>query len=364
MSISLRRLLALATLAGALALGAAASAAETQDMQALVKAAQQEGSLVLDGPPIDKVREALSHDFNARYGITVSYISSGSSRSAARVRAERAAERYLLDVFISGSDTPVNSFLPAGWLDPISAALIDPEVTDTSKWRDGHLWYVDPGRTILRTLAFVTPTIAVNGKLVKPGEISTYAQLLEPKWQGKFMAKDPAVTGSGASLISYFYLNFGPDFVAKLYKQQKPFITRDVRQAAQSLAQGSYPLWLGIDQNELDRFRKLGYPIDYVIPTDGPGILSGGWGFVGLMNKPPHPNAAKLFVNWLASREGEISFARSALSLSLRTDIPQDWIDQVNVPKPDKKYIDTYDYKFITEQRDSAFEKVQRLLGL
>ena len=339
-------------------------AADTPEMAALVKAAQQEGSLVLDGPPIDTVREAMTRDFSARYGITVSYISSGSSRSAARVRAERAAERYLLDVFVSGSDTPVNSFLPSGWLDPVSAALIDPEATDASKWRDGHLWYVDPDRTILRVLAFVTPTMAINTKLVKPGEVTTYAQLLEKKWQGKFIAKDPAVSGAGASLISYFYLNFGPGFVEKLYKDQKPLINRDPHHGAQLLAQGAYGLWLGIDQNELDRFRKLAYPIEYIIPTDGPGILSGGWGFVCLMNKPPHPNAAKLFVNWIASREGEISFAKSALSLSLRTDIAQDWIDDVNVPKPDKKYIDTYAYKFITEQRDAAFEKVQRLLGL
>jgi len=349
---------------GLLAMAAGAQATDTPEMAALVKAAQQEGSLILDGPPIDAVREALSRDFQARYGINVSYISSGSAKSAARVRAERTAERYLLDVFVSGSDTPTNSFLPAGWLDPISKALIDPEVTDAGKWRDGHLWYVDPDRYILRVLAFVTPTVAINTKLVKPGEFSAYRQLLDKKWQGKFIVKDPAVTGSGASLISYFYLNFGPGFVEKLYKEQKPFISRDQRQSAQSLAQGNYGLWLGIDQNELDRFRKLSYPIEYVIPEDGPGILSGGWGFVCLMNKPPHPNAAKLFVNWLASREGQISFSKSAISLSLRTDIEQDWAEDVNKPKPDKTYIDTYEYKFVTQDRDAAFEKVQRLLGL
>ena len=347
-----------------LVMSRAPCAADTPEMAALAKAARQEGSLVLDGPPIDAVREAMSRDFQARYGITVSYISSGSSKSAARVRAERTAEKYLLDVFVSGSDTPTNSFLPSGWLDPISKALIDPQATDPSKWGDGHLWYVDPGRYILRTLAFVTPTMAINTKLVKPGEVTGYRQLLDKKWQGKFLVKDPAVTGSGASLISYFYLNFGPDFVEKLYKQQKPFILRDQRQSAQQLAQGAYGLWLGIDQNELDKFRKLGYPIDYILPDDGPGILSGGWGFVCLMNKPPHPNAAKLFVNWLAGPEGQTSFAKSILSLSLRTDIDQSWAEEVNKPKPGKTYIDTYEYKFVTHDRDAAFEKVQRLLGL
>src|SRR6185312_471596 len=165
-----------------LVMSRAPCAADTPEMAALAKAARQEGSLVLDGPPIDAVREAMTRDFQARYGITVSYISSGSSKSATRVRAERTAEKYLLDVFVSGSDTP---------------------------------------------------TMAINTKLVKPGEITGYKQLLDKKWRGKFIAKDPAVTGSGASLISYFYLTFGPDFVAKLYKEQKPFITRDQRQSAQ-----------------------------------------------------------------------------------------------------------------------------------
>jgi iron(III) transport system substrate-binding protein len=353
-----------AALLAALLFAVAAEAADSAAFQALVKAAQQEGSVVLDGPPLDKAREAITQQFAKTYGISMTYISSGGPKSAPRIRAERAADRYLLDVFVTGADTAMFTVLPSGWVDPIEPALVDPRVTDAGSWRDGHLWFADPGHKMLRLFAYVTPTLAINTKLVKPGEIGRYADLLDAKWRGKIIAKDPTVTGAAGSLISYLYLTFGGDYVAKLYKEQKPFISRDTRQAGQALANGNYPIWLGVDMHETLHFRQLGYPVEFVFPSDGPRIVSGGWGFVGLMNKAPHPNAAKLLVNWLAGPEGSATYAKAAEFLSLRTDIDQHWAEDFVILKPGQPYLDTYDYKFITEQRDQAFERVQKLLGL
>ena len=345
-------------------LSAFAQVGDAKAFEELIVAAKKEGELVLDGPPIDEAREALSNGFKSRYGINVSYISSGSAKSAARVRAERAAGKHLLDIFLSGADTPLLSFLPNGWLDPASPAIIDPQVVDPQKWQDGHIWYADPDKRIIRLLRYVTPTLAINTKLIPKGELTTWRGVLDAKWRGQLIAKDPGVTGSGASLIAYFYLQFGPDFVKSLYIDQKPVISRDARQAAQALAVGNAPLWVGPDQTEVVRFQKLGYPIEFVQPTDGPGIISGGWGFLGLMNKPPHPNAAKLFINWLMSAEGQTAFGKSVNSLSLRTDVNESWAAPFARPDPQKDYLDTYNYNFILEKRDAAFEKAKALLGL
>jgi iron(III) transport system substrate-binding protein len=358
-----RQLLLTGAAFAAMARAAYSQTGDAAAFEGLIKAAKQEGAVVLDGPPIDEVREAISNGFRAKYAIPVSYISSGSSRSGARVRAERAAGRYLLDVFISGSDTPLLTFLPSGWLDPVSAALVDPEVTDTSKWRDNRIWYVDPNRTIVRMLRYVTPTLAINTKIIKPGEISTWKDVIDAKWRGRLLAKDPSVSGAGASMISYFYIAMGADFVKALYVDQKPTISRDSRQAAQSLAVGNQALWVGADQTEATRFQGLGYPIEWVFPSDGPGIVSGGWGFLMLMNKAPNPNAAKLLVNWMLSRDGQTALAKHANSMSLRTDIEQPWVKHHQIPKDGAQYIDSYDYKFVLEQRDPAFEKVKQLLG-
>jgi iron(III) transport system substrate-binding protein len=102
--------------AGAVIASAAAqpATAQTQSMAALVSAAKAEGSVIVDGPPVDAVREALVGGFQRAYGIPVSYIASGTSASGARVRAERAAGKYLLDAYIAGPDTPTVTFLPNG----------------------------------------------------------------------------------------------------------------------------------------------------------------------------------------------------------------------------------------------------------
>jgi iron(III) transport system substrate-binding protein len=346
--------------ASAIAVNGPAFAADP--MPALVTAAKAEGSVVVNGPPIDVVREALVTGFQKAYGIPVSYIS-GSSQSGSRVGAERAAGKFLLDVLVAGVDTPTLTFLPNGWLDRVEPVLVAPDVIDKRKWKDNHLWFVDDAHTILRVLQFVNPELAVNTKLVKPGELTTWKSLLDPKWQGKILVKDPTITGTGGSLIAYFYIRFGPEFVNKLYVDQKPVSSRDERQAAQFLAQGNYPILVGPQPEFIFQFQHLGYPIETRTPTDGPGVLSGGYGLVSLINKAPHPNAAKLFINWIAGRAGLQIFANAIASVSLRNDVTYSGIPPFMFPQKGKDYMDTYGYKFVTEQRGQAFEKARQLLG-
>jgi iron(III) transport system substrate-binding protein len=356
-----------AAIAGALAAAAVAQAAavsaQSGAMKSLIAAAKAEGSVVVDCAPNDAVRIMFTQGFEKAYGIPVTYIASGNSASGARVRAERAAGKYLLDVLVSGSDTPILTYLPAGWLEKVEPVLIDPDVTDKRKWKDGHLWYADDNHFILRVLQFVTPEIAVNTKLVKPGELTMWKQLLEPKWQGKIVAKDPALTGAGTSLIAMLYIKFGADYVRRLYQDQKPIISRDGTQAAQFLAQGSYAIVLGPDSPAVDKFQHAGYPIQPLFPTDAPSILSGGYGLISLLNKAPHPNAAKLFINWLAGRQAQEAFAEALLSVSLRTDCTYHGLPPWVFQQKGANYMDSYGYKFVTEQRDAAMNKARDMLG-
>jgi iron(III) transport system substrate-binding protein len=337
--------------------------AQSSSMAPLVAAAKAEGGVTVDGPPIDEVRDQIVAGFQKAYGIPVAYISSGTSKTGARVRAERAAGKYLLDIFMSGSDTTTLTFLPAGWLDRIEPALIAPDVVDTRRWKDGHIWYADDAHTILRVQQNVVPELAINTKLVRQGEVSTWKSLLDPKWRGKMVAKDPAGSGAGQSLTSYFYLQFGPEFVKKLYIEQKPTLTQDARQGMQWLAQGNNPILIGPDTPALVQFQNLGYPIEPVFPTDGPSVLTGSWGNIGLLNKAPHPNAAKLFLNWFAGPGAQLAYAKATQSLSLRADLKYDGFPNYLFPQKGTKYLDTYSYKFVTEQRDAALTKVRELLG-
>ena len=343
------------------ALGTAAFAAPPAS---LIEAAKKEGKVVVDGPPNNSVRKALSEGFEKRYGIKVSYISSGRSKSGTRVRAERSAGKYLLDIFISGADTPLKVFKKSGWLQPIHTALVDPEVTNGKNWTDGHLWYLDPDKAILRMLRSVNPGLAVNTSKVKADEIKKWTDLLKPEYKDMLAARDPAVSGAGASLTAYFYYNFGDDFVRKLYTVQKPSLTRSSRQIAKWVAQGRYPIAVGANITETLKFKEKGFPVEFVFPEDAPKVISGGFGSLCLLNKAPNPNAAKLFVNWLASKEGQTLFSESLAFLSLRTDVPHDWAPSFTIPKAGEKYMDTYEYEWIVKKRFEGFKKVRELLGL
>ena len=128
-----------AAIGGALAAATAAqiapAGAQAAAMKALVAAAKAEGSVVIDGPPVDLVRELFTQGMQKEYGISVSYIPSENSTSGARVRAERTAGKYLLDVLVAGGDTPTATYLPSGWLDKIEPILVAPDVIDQRKWK-------------------------------------------------------------------------------------------------------------------------------------------------------------------------------------------------------------------------------------
>jgi ABC-type glycerol-3-phosphate transport system substrate-binding protein len=86
--------------------------------------------------------------------------------------------------------------------------------------------------------------------------------------------------------------------------------------------------------------------------TDVKTIVSGGFGVVSLWNKAPHPNAARVFVNWIASKEGTGIYASIDGSAPVRTDLDASaWLEPSLIPKPGGDYFDVYDYKYVMEQR-------------
>jgi iron(III) transport system substrate-binding protein len=341
--------------------GSNMAGADPDAFVALVTAAKAEGSVVVNGPPLDASRIALTQGFERAYGIPVTYISASADAMGARVRAERAAGKYLLDAFVAGVDVPVLTFLPNGWLDRVEPVLVESDVIDPHKWVDGHLWYEDPQHTILRVARISTAELAINTSLVKPREVTSWQNLLDAKWQGKIIAKDPTTDGAGAILVSYFFDDLGADFVRKLYIDQKPVFSRDPRQSVQWLAQGNGAILVGPDLPTLYQFQKLGYPVTAIFPK-GPQLISGGYGLVGLMNHAPHPNAAKLFINWLASKPGQEAFSNSLVEPSLRTDVAYQNVPPTLFPLKNRPYVDLYDYKFVTEKWNSSLQQARALL--
>ena len=315
----------------------AVDAAESPQWQAewqkTIDGAKKEGQLSLYGG-----QEITHPDIIAAFNkeFPCSKIISASGRAAdmkTRIDAERRADKYLADLTASGPNGPRMLYLNK-MLDPITPAFILPEVTDTSKWYGGRHWYADPENKYIFMFegTIVTTGLSVNTKLVSAGEIKSYWDLLQPKWKGKLLGQDPR----GAALLTpvlilYHRAGLGADFVRRLYTETDITLFRDRRQGTNWLATGKFPLCHLC--REIDKAAQQGLPVEDIPPEklkEGGTIGGGGSSVLALINRAPHPNAAKVFINWYLSRPGQtvwqnvMNKKEVEASDSMRIDIPKD----------------------------------------
>jgi iron(III) transport system substrate-binding protein len=349
----------------ALAQSSAAPADWEKQWNQLIVDAKKEGKVVIIAPPDPQVRQALPAAFTKRFGITVDYLGGRSNESSVKLRAERDAGANTVDVALSGIQTMATVFYREKMLEPLAPVLILPEVVDGSKWKKGKLWFMDPEQKyILRLFNTLGTLFYINTKGVNPEEIKTSRDLLDPKWKGKIIIHDPTVPGAGSNDAARLYVQFGEDFIKKLYVDQKPMIARDRRQVTDAVIHGTYPIAFSASSDELARLVKEGLPLKGIdsLP-DLPGSLSAGVGEVGLLKSAPHPNAAKLFVNWIASKEGLEVFSRARGDAVTRNDIDESsYLLPEIVPHPGQEYFDTYDWEFTVTTKEKVRLRMKELL--
>ena len=292
----------------------------------VLAAAKKEGTVgVMSSAGGAENRRALTEPFQTKYGINVEYFSSSGSKMVARIKSERAAGISQWDIFIGGTSTPLTGLKPDGALAPLEPALILPEVKDGKNWFGGRLDFADKEGTVLVMLAYSKSIIHVNTNMVKPEELSSVRDLLNPKWKGKILAADPRAPGAGQTAFNFMleHKDLGPDFIRQLAKQEIHLL-RDDRQAAEWVVTGKYPILLGGSDTDIEPFMRQSLPIRIIDPRalkEG-GYLSVGPGGISLLTNTPHPNAAKVYLNWLLSKEGQAIFVKSNGAQSRRLDTP------------------------------------------
>ncbi len=251
---------------------------------------------------------------------------------------ERASGLFLGDIFIGGLNTIYGDAKPAGLLDPIEPTLMLPEVLDPKVWYGGELPIDDKGRYIFKPSAYPSAMIAINTTLVKPDEIKSYYDLLNPRWKDKIIFFDPTIAGSAingfASLIYNKVLDL--DFFRQLVKQGG-MASRDARLQADWLAKGKYPIALWASTGIVSEFMEAGAPINYTEVKEGT-YLSVGSANLALLKNAPHPNASMIFINYLLSKEGQMHMQKYLLIQSARVDLPTDDVDPMLLRKPGQRY--------------------------
>ncbi len=287
-----------------------------------------------------EIRPAIANAFKSRYGIEVEFVVGKGEEIVAKLTSERAANLFLADAAIIGAPSQINFLKPQGILDPMKPALVLPEVTDTKSWIGGSLPFVDEAGQIFGFVAGYRSYLTINTEMVKQGDIKSYKDLLDPKWKGKLSLFDPSVGGSGNEWVSGVMRAYGQDGGVKYLKdmaKQEPVITRDGRLQIEWVARGIYPVGIATRWAKVSDFRALGAPLEWVDPVEG-GTLSSGTGNLGLINKAAHPNAAKVFVNWLLGKEGQAIFVKGFGSPSARLDVSTEGLDPDTVATQSKKF--------------------------
>ena len=360
----MKRAIVILLLIGWVTPAAAQRKATDQEWKEIVAAGKKEGKVVVVGSPDPVMRNEIIPKFTARYGIPVEFIAGRSSEIVARLRNERSAGIYSVDVFLSGPDTTANTLYGEKFIDPLKPLLVLPEVVDGAKWKRGKIWFADPEENyVVRAFNSTASLLFINTDSVKPQELRSVKDLLNAKWRGKISAEDPTSTGAGANLAAQFYNQLGEEFVRKLYIEQKVVRTRDRRQMTDWLARGTQPICLNCREDDVRPLQKEGFKVLEIFElADFPGIINGSPWMLSVGNKAPNPRAAQVFANWILSKEGLEIYARGYGSATLRTDIDESYLQPASIPRPGGKYFDDTDWKWIVTGRRENREKMWNVL--
>ncbi|SDT53722.1 ABC transporter substrate-binding protein [Bradyrhizobium canariense] len=282
-------------------IGASApSSAQVADWDKVVAAAKAEGGLVLYtalvGAPSTK---AIARAFEAKYGIPVQVLEARASELRERIRTEQSAGRYLGDVMFNSENQVLilnaedKSIVPHEPV-PDATGLVEP-------FRDDGL------KAPVMTINY---GLLVNNRLVPPGqEPKSWRDLTDPKWKGKILSDDMRAVGGGYVLFFVTQEKLGKGYNEALAIQAIQF-TREQREAARRVARGEMAIYMPFILGDIQNLKGL--PVRTVLPAEGaPYVLYATAAIKGA----PHPNAARLYIDFSMSDEVQQIFAQDGFGV-------------------------------------------------
>jgi iron(III) transport system substrate-binding protein len=280
--------------------------------------------------------------------------------------AERQAGKYVVDVHVGGPTSPIRALLPIGALDPVESFLVLPAVKDPANWFQNQLWFMD--HTAKYILCFAASAahgtrITYNTQQVQPGEVTSWHELLQPRWRGKIASADPSIGGTMRGNLSSIAAvpELGLDYLRKLYAPEHGVrLTADNRVLQDWVAQGQYPIGLGISTLDAEQAGRLGLPVATKALKESLPELTAQWHNLTVVNQAPHPNATRVYVNWLLGKEGQLAYQKAVETASLRVDVPREGVKLDEVPDPSVRYELSQHEKY-TALRDEVQNLVKEL---
>jgi iron(III) transport system substrate-binding protein len=219
-------------------------------------------------------------------------------------------------------------------------------VTDPGQWRDHLLDFSDRDELNLVFASQVKALLLYDPKQVRPDEIDELPKLLDPKWRGRLVVNDPLVAGSGQATFRWMWEVLGAERAPDTFRAiraQAGAVDRDQRRQIEWVARGRYPVLLSPGDAVLDQILEEGIPAEVLGELKDYGsYLTASSGSIVLVNKAPHPNAAKVFLNWMLSTDGQTVYSTAMNQASRRLNVATDHLHAYAVPKPGRNYWPNY----------------------
>lgn len=258
---------------------------------------------------------AISRTFQEKYGISVDIITGRGAEFIERLKTEARMGQMMADMS-EGSSVNVMNMKDSG---------LTVAVPDLPTLKEKDVWVSHPLTTDAEAHVInYFPTIWspwVNTRLVKPAdEPKSFSDLLKPEWKGKMGTHDPNTSSSPylyyVPLINQKVLDW--DYVRAIGKQEQRLAPGPV-QVADLLNRSQVPLVAMNTDSTMAVFVAEGAPVKAISLREGEVNSLGG---AVAIKGAPHPNAAKLFINWLLTSEGQTIYAKYKALSSVRKDVP------------------------------------------
>lgn len=273
-----------------------------------VKKAEQEGELVFYSPDVERGTVKVLQAFKAAFPkIDTKYIRLQTGALYSKLMAERQAKSYLVDV-VNISDVGLAlDFQKRGGYDQYHSPQLP---AYESRFKSNPEGFFTWGCMIMAGIAYNPATVPTADA---PKD---WSDLVDPKWAGGISVKS---ANSGLQHSTWYELRqvLGKDYWDR-FATQKPRAFDSYVQQYDRLSNGEDKLAVTAQYSGYLEFKAKGAPIEFIAPTTG---LPAGPEVIGVVNKAPHPEAARLFLDWFLSPLGQKVNADAIFNYSARTDV-------------------------------------------
>ena len=260
---------------------------------ALIEAAKKEGKVAFYTAMDLQFAQQLGKKFEATFpGIAVRVERSGAERVFTRIGQEYSANIHAVDVVNTADQAHCIVWKRNGWLAPYL-----PE--DVAKHFDKR--YYDPDALHVTTRILVSP-IGYNTNLVKKEDApKSFKELLDPKWAGKMVKAHPSYSGTIMNATFQIARDLGWEYFEKLAKQRVMQV-QSATDTPKKISLGERAVMVDGAGYLVIRYKEAGQPVEIVYPEEGTPLATGP---SAVFKAAPNPNAARLFQNWMHSREAQ-----------------------------------------------------------